>query len=151
MATWRIRWTHVAALAVGAVIWSPIVLFFFFTLTAQAGEIRVIDGDSICMENVTPCPDRLNLRLENIDAPEINGKCERERDLARQAKQLVDYLLRGESRLIPSGSTDRHRRPLGLAQTWTGFDVGDLLVEQGLARPWLTEEEYRRNPPKGWC
>lgn len=88
--------------------------------------------------------DGTKLRLENIDTAELNGKCRYERDLAVEARdRLVVLLNRGERKVIYSGRIDRYDRPL-VRITVDGVDVGEVLVEEGLARRWTG----RRMP---WC
>ncbi len=96
----------------------------------------VVDGDTFWVSGE-------KVRLEGIDAPEIKGACTYERDLARRAtNRLSDILSRQQFTLRRSG-TDRYGRTLARADTPHG-EVGDILVNEGLARPWRGRREQ-------WC
>ena len=58
----------------------------------NAEVVRVIDGDSIkVIAEIFPHIEaNLNVRLEGIDTPELRGKCEKEKQLARAAKAFVE-------------------------------------------------------------
>lgn len=108
-----------------------------FALPAWAGDLRATDGDSVR-------DGARRLRLANIDAPELRGRCPAETELAHRAR---DYLARrlGEGPIIihPLGRRDRYGRELVTVRVG-GSDVGDEMVARGLARRW---EGKRR----GWC
>lgn len=96
----------------------------------------VVDGDTFWLSGE-------KVRLEGIDAPEIEGACAYERNLAQRAKvRLSEILSNREIRLSRSGS-DRYGRTLARAETPSG-EAGAILVSEGLARPWAG----RRQP---WC
>lgn len=95
----------------------------------------VHDGDSLVVN-------RERIRIANIDAPELNGKCDAERQLAIRARdQLLAILQRGYR--IQRTGTDRYGRTLATL-TVDGRDVGTVLVSMGLARVWTGKRE-------GWC
>lgn len=104
---------------------------------AQGVRITCVhDGDSFIVE-------RERIRIENIDTPELNGKCEAERARAVTSRNaLLDLLNGGEVSIRRSGQ-DRHGRTLARV-TVNGADVGDALIRSGHARRWTG----RREP---WC
>ena len=83
------------------------------------------------------------VRIFNIDAPEIEGQCAYETDLALQSKIRLAELLKGQRIEILHQGTDRYGRTLAAIRV-EGRDVGDILVSEGLARTWAG----RREP---WC
>ncbi|WP_368649939.1 thermonuclease family protein [Brucella intermedia] len=83
------------------------------------------------------------MRIVNIDAPEIEGKCRFETDLAQQSKQRLASILEGSKVEILRQDTDRYGRTLAGVRV-NGQDAGDMLVAEGLARTW----SGRREP---WC
>jgi len=83
------------------------------------------------------------VRIFNIDAPEIDGQCPYESDLALQSKVRLAELLEGQRVEILRQGTDRYGRTLAAVHV-EGQDVGDILVSEGLARTWTG----RREP---WC
>ncbi|MFN2100893.1 thermonuclease family protein [Altererythrobacter sp. MF3-039] len=95
----------------------------------------MVDGDTIWLAGE-------KIRLADIDAPEINGDCPYERDLALAARDRLSQLLSGPITLYRQGK-DRYGRTLAVVVV-DGYSVGDQLVAEGLARTWTG----RREP---WC
>lgn len=117
-----------------------VVSVLLCTSSCEPAEIRVWDRDSI----------RLNaggqseaVRLFNIDAPELEGRCGFESDLAQRAKVRLAEILAGQRVVIHCQGADRYGRTLA-AVSVNGIDVGDHLVSEGLAKTW----GGRREP---WC
>ncbi len=112
------------------------------TLTLAAAALA-IDGDTIVI-------DETHIRIANIDAPEIgHPKCDAELRLGKVArKRMAELLGSGEIVLHPGDPkdgrlTDRYGRTLATV-TVDGRDVGEIMIAEGLARPWTG----RRQP---WC
>jgi micrococcal nuclease len=110
------------------------------TASCEPAEIRVWDGDSIRLGTTSQAE---AVRIFNIDAPEIDGQCPYESDLALQSKVRLAELLEGQRVEILRQGTDRYGRTLAAVHV-EGQDVGDTLVSEGLARTWAG----RRKP---WC
>src|SRR5690625_942386 len=110
------------------------------TASCEAAEIRVWDGDSIRLGTTRQSE---AVRIFNIDAPEIEGRCTYEADLALEAKSRLAEILEGSRVEILRQDADRYGRTLAAIRV-EGQDVGDILVSEGLARTWAG----RREP---WC
>ena len=110
------------------------------TASCEPAEIRVWDGDSIRLGMGQQSE---AVRIFNIDAPEMEGRCIHETDLALQSKIRLAELLKGQRVEILRQGTDRYGRTLAAIRV-EGRDVGDILVDEGLARTWAG----RREP---WC
>ena len=110
------------------------------TASCEPAEVRVWDGDSI---RLGAGHQSESVRIFNIDAPEIEGQCAYESNLALQAKTRLADLLHGQRVEILRQGTDRYGRTLAAIRV-EGHDVGDILVGEGLARTWAG----RREP---WC
>lgn len=95
----------------------------------------VHDGDSFIVGTE-------RIRIADIDAPEMNGKCAYETALAKRARNRLLELLQRPFQVHRTG-TDRYDRTLAIV-TVNGQSVGDMLVSEGLARTW----SGRREP---WC
>jgi micrococcal nuclease len=113
---------------------------------ARAGDfadrLRVIDGDTL--EDMR---DDITYRIVNIDTPEtgLRARCAAERDLGNRATQAARALVSDARRLEfrATGRTDRYGRTIAFVVI-DGRDMGETLIEAGLARPW----RGRREP---WC
>lgn len=107
-----------------------------------AYDWRVIDGDTFEDRNTG---DRY--RLVNIDTPETGGRaaCAAERQLGDRATRQARALITGAENLDVrrTGRIDRYDRIIAFIEI-DGRDLGELLIADGLARPW----RGRREP---WC
>jgi micrococcal nuclease len=118
-----------------------------------SGEITVFDGDTIQAKGRT-------IRLVGFDAPERDGRCPHERELAGRATARLRSLVGGgglELRLVPCacppGTEGMRECNFGRAcGTLTAFqkDVGAMLISEGLAKPFICGATScpRRRP---WC
>ncbi len=131
-----------------------------------AQVISVLDGDTLEVRvHIWLGQDiRTRVRLAGIDAPELKGKCARERDLAQRARAYLlarlDPLDTGDGAAGDGAAGDgaaasvRLRevrygkyagRVLARVETLDGTDLGQELVAAGLARPY----DGRRRA--SWC
>lgn len=97
------------------------------------------DGDT-CTVTIMGLPAvfgrHLPVRLAGIDAPEINGKCPRERELAIQARDLVRRRLRQAVQVdLLNPARDKYFRLLARIHA-DGHDLSAELLAQGLAVPY---------------
>lgn len=100
----------------------------------------VVDGDTV------KSPYGVTYRLLGFDTPETHfAKCssERARGLAAKAR-LSALLAKGEVKVLESGRRDRYGRTLATL-TVNGKDVGEILISEGLARP------YTGKKRESWC
>lgn len=102
--------------------------------------LRVWDGDTF---RIGFGVDSERVRFEHIDAPEIEGRCRLETDLAVRSKLRLAKLLRDRDVTIERRGQDVHGRTLARI-TVDGSDIGAILVRQGLARIWNGQRE-------SWC
>jgi endonuclease YncB( thermonuclease family) len=101
----------------------------------------VVDGDTLWLQGE-------NIRLRDFDTPEPqSGICggEREVALARQASARLLELLNSNEWTIERFGFDSTRSKRRLATIRIeGRDVGDILIEEQLARSWPDGHEW-------WC
>lgn len=98
----------------------------------------VVDGDTIrCGEQ--------RVRLAGLDAPELRARCEEEARLAQAATARLRDLVEGGVTLYQTGQ-DRFGRTLAVVRDQRGEDVAEVLIREGLARPY-----HGRGPREGWC
>ena len=107
----------------------------------KAAVVRVVDGDTVqvVVEVWFRTMVSVAVRIKGIDTPETSAqKCVKERDLGVQATALTSQLLPKGSMVILkdvqedkySGRVDAH------IITMNGASVADILVKQGLAKPY---------------
>ncbi|UXN75808.1 thermonuclease family protein (plasmid) [Devosia sp. A8/3-2] len=110
-----------------------------FAMCGRERVTCVVDGDTIWLQGV-------NLRLESYDTPEpYNDICggQAEVALAKQASARLLQLLNGNTFTVATGGEDRYGRVLMTIRI-RGTDVGDILINEGLARRWPDGNEF-------WC
>lgn len=139
-------------------------VFAFFCLLVLSGLVQasgkcygsvvvdevtsIYDGDTFRV-NISDWPaiagQRVPVRVKGIDTPELRGKCQREKELARKAKQHTVQLLRGAKR-IELQNIDRGKYFRVLADvSIDGQDLGESLVINGLA------VRYDGRTKMEWC
>ncbi len=133
-----------------------VLLLLGLCRTALAREPRIAnvlfescyDGDT-CSFVVPWLPpvlgDPLTVRLRGIDTPEIRGRCDSERQLARDARDVAVEVL-SRSRRIDLLLPERGKYfRLVVDVIADGESLADVLVRKGLARP------YEGGRREGWC
>ncbi len=106
------------------------------------------DGDTFFIR-CDGCPDKkLGVRPLGYDSPERKGKCEKEKRLARQAKQYLVQIVRnaGNIELVPNQRRpyDRWGRLL-TAVYLDGQNLSEIMINAGMAR------DYVPGKPYSWC
>jgi len=99
----------------------------------------VVDGDTIWFKGE-------KIRMMGYDTPEpTTGICggDTERRLAARASKRLVQLLNNNTVTIERDGKDRYGRSLAVIRV-DGRNVGDILIEEGLARSWPDGHEF-------WC
>lgn len=111
-----------------------------FTICGSGRQVNcVVDGDTFWMQG-------RKIRILDIDTPELHpARCAEEERLGQAAKaRLHDLLNSGAVTLERTGrDRDRYGRLLRRVQV-NGQPVGDMLIGEGLARPYAGGR-------RGWC
>lgn len=107
----------------------------------NAKVIKVIDGDTLL---VSIDGNTKKIRLYGIDAPEMNGKCFFEKQLAVKAKNGLAELASNSVTLVQIAQ-DKYGRMLAVLFSNTGANINHQLVYYGLARA------YPPSSKKYWC
>lgn len=104
-------------------------------------ETCVVDGDTLWLDGV-------KIRLKGFDTPEPQSAIcggHAEIELAHKASDRLVELLNGNVWEIQYHGLDSTREKRRLATiSIDGVDVGDILIEEGLARSWPDGKEW-------WC
>jgi endonuclease YncB( thermonuclease family) len=120
-------------------------------------DVRVIDGDTIRVYHEQP-----NVRLVGFNAPETrNAACVEEAELgAKATRRLRDLIRAGNLEFqyvrcsCPEGTEGtfscNYGRDCGTLKA-NGRDVGAILIEEGLAVPFVCGPTHCPRTPKPWC
>lgn len=115
----------------------------------QAVYHTCYDGDTCMMSLPGIHPlfgDHIPVRLAGIDTPEMKGHCEREKQLARQARDLVrSALSKAGAILLRKASRDKYFR-IDARVMADGQDLSETLISQGFAVPYNGGTKT-----KDWC
>ena len=115
-------------------------------IPAQADA--VIDGDTLRVRARIWLDQEVDtiVRLEGIDAPELDGSCGSERELAARARdRLAELIGDGVIALLQVRHDKYGGRVLATVTDARGRDVGAALVRAGLARA------YQGGARVSWC
>lgn len=113
-----------------------------------AEVLDVIDGDTLAVRVRVWLDQEIvtRVRLTGVDTPELRGKCDREREMAGNARQaLIGLLAQKNIRLFDVRHDKYAGRVLARAVTADGVDISKFLIEKGMARP------YAGNARQSWC
>ena len=108
-----------------------------FTFPIKGGRvIKCYDADTITIASKLPYKEsplyRLSVRLSGIDAPEIKGKNEEEKELAKQARDFVSNLILNKYVRLENVESEKYGRIL--ADVYIGdVHLNDLLIRERYA------------------
>lgn len=120
-------------------------MFIISTLYSQEIQIdkvkRVYDGDTFYVDlkdcNTKLLCENLPIRLKNIDTPEIRSKSKREKQLAKEAKDIaVDFLLGSKNISLSKCSRGKYFRLVCDVNSERG-NLSEELIKQNLAVPYF--------------
>ena len=96
----------------------------------------VVDGDTVWWNGE-------KIRIADIDAPELHGRCQAERARAGMARDRLLQLLAGRRVTITRTGKDRFGRTLARLSV-DGRSIGDQLKREGHAVPWPNRKDWCR-------
>ena len=155
----RIRFHHFAGLS--AIVYVILMATSTLSLHAEAlskknyGSITVTevssiyDGDTF-RANIKEYPPligyRMGIRINGIDTPEMRGKCQKEKTLAREAKQFTVAKLRAAKKIeLRNMKRGKYFRIVADVHV-DGKNLGKMLINSGLAVPYDGGHKG-----KNWC
>ena len=115
-------------------------------MTGEA--LGILDGDTVSVKVRVWIGQEIetSLRIDGIDAPEIKGKCEKERAMAAAARNELAALLSDNMIQIYNVRLEKYAgRVLAQVKTTGGINIGQHMIEKGLARPYHGEKR------QAWC
>lgn len=108
---------------------------------------KVIDGDTLKVRLKVWLDQYVEqiIRIKGIDTPEIRAACEKEKDVARQAKARLEDLTDGRNVLIRNVEHDKYGgRILADVHIRSG-KISNIMIKSDLAVP------YKGGQRKSWC
>ena len=120
-----------------AILWKETVPFVPPILSGQV--IKVYDGDTITIASKIEIPDsplyRFSIRLNGIDAPEIHGRTEDEKESAITSRDALEKMIL--HRIVHLKNTKTEKSGRILADVYLGsFHVNQWLLDEKLAVPY---------------
>ena len=117
--------------------------------TVVSKVTSIYDGDTF-RANLVGYPEivgyRIGIRVNGIDTPEMRGKCQKEKDLARKAKQFAVTKLRAAKK-IELKNMKRGKYFRIVADVYVdNRNLGTMLIENHLAVPYDGGHKA-----KDWC
>lgn len=113
-----------------------------------AEVIEVTDGDTlVARARIWLGQDlQTRVRLDGVDTPELSGKCEEERRLARKAKAFVTATVGGRQVTLSAIQYGKYAgRVVARVHTSSGEDLSAALIGAGLGRA------YNGGKRAPWC
>ncbi len=111
--------------------------------------VRNYDGDTITFNLSGLHPiigDKISIRVNGIDTPEIRGKCEKEKYDAQQAKEMIADILK-DAETITLKNIERGKYFRIVADVFVdGESLADEMIEAGMAVAY-----DGRTKTKDWC
>lgn len=109
--------------------------------------VSVHDGDTIKVDvQVWPGQtNRVSVRLDGVDTPELRGKCPQERVQAIKARDYVIAMTKDKSLAIQAVTLGKYAGRVVARVLVDGQDLTDMLIAAGLGRP------YDGGKRQGWC
>ena len=98
--------------------------------------VRNYDGDTITFNLPDLHPiigEKISVRVNGIDPPEIKGNCEKEKFKAQQAKEMVAEILKDAEQITLKNMERGKYFRIAADVLIDGEDLGDMLVEAGVA------------------
>jgi len=113
-----------------------------YATTATVTE--VVDGDTF-MATMANKPVRIS--LINVDTPELQGRCQKENELANKAKdRLMELIPEGTKVEVKEAVKDLQGKKIkGNVKLSDGRDIGEILIKEKLGRKY----DYKIIP--NWC
>ncbi len=97
--------------------------------------VSIYDGDTFKINlncNLQVFCEKVNVRVRGVDTPEIKGKTEREKELAKKAKAFTQDFLKKKPISLSNCGRDKYFRLLCNVTNATGQDLAQSLINADL-------------------
>lgn len=144
----NMKWIKIYSLVLMILLAGPALARENLSGPVNAEVIRIIDGDTFDVRAQIWVGHFIEtrIRINDLDTPELRGKCEAERQHAEEAKLALSDLLQDGRIVLTDIQNGKYAgRVLARAQTPEGIDVSDFMIDQGLGRT------YDGGKRAGWC
>ena len=120
----------------------PFLLLTSYSLAESFGNfqgavyIRNYDGDTITFNLPGLHPiigEKISIRVNGIDTPEIRGKCEKEKYDAKQVKEMVADILKDAEQITLKNMERGKFFRIAAEVIVDGENLADMLIEAGMA------------------
>ena len=111
--------------------------------------VRNYDGDTITFNLSGLHPiigEKISIRVNGIDTPEIKGKCEKEKYGSKQAQQMVADILKDAEQIALKNMERGKYFRIAADVIVDGESLGSMLVEAGMAIRYDGEKKTHK-----WC
>jgi len=123
------------------------MLILTLSSVAVTGIVSVYDGDTfrarLDCSTALFC-ENMPIRVNGVDTPEIRGKCEAEKVLARKAKYFASQALGSGEVVLHNVERGKYFRLVADVEI-NGLLLSEMLIEAGLGR------RYDGGKRQGWC
>ena len=144
--------------SVNSKLFTLLLIFTLFHSTAYAKSfgdyegaiyVRNYDGDTITFNLPSLHPiigEKISIRVNGIDTPEMRGKCEKEKYDAKQAQQMVADILKDAEQIVLKNIERGKYFRIVADVIVDGESLGGMLVESGFA---IRYDGGKKK--KNWC
>jgi len=111
--------------------------------------VRNYDGDTVTFNLPGLHPiigEKISIRVNGIDTPEIRGKCEKEKYDAKQAQQMVADIIKDSERMTLKNMEREKYFRIVADVIVDGENLADMLIEAGMAVKYDGGKKTHR-----WC
>ena len=120
-----------------------------FIATLGITLLGVTDGDTIKarLENVVSPINKVSIRLNGIDTPEIHGKCDNEKAMAQEAKKFLNDKLQQSSNIeLKNIKWDKYGGRILADLLVDNVNIAELMIKSKLAVGYNGEKKT-----VNWC
>jgi micrococcal nuclease len=133
----------------------PFLLHPSFSFAKSFGDyqgaifVSNYDGDTVTFNLPGLHPiigEKISIRVNGIDTPEIRGKCEKEKYDAKQAQQMVADILKDAEQIVLKNMERGKYFRIAADVIVDGENLADVLVEAGMAVKYDSGKKTHK-----WC